>query len=552
MSLGRWRRHLSVFAALLVAVAAGPVVLFAAWRSTFAVLGRDPGIYQYVAWAIAHGERAYVDFREINGPLVYFIHLAFEPVARGDEHVFRVLDALVLGAAGAFAGAALPGMGGVRALATPARERAAWAAAGAVVMLAQYLILGWWHTAQRESFYVVFLLVAAGAQLRAHHRAAPASRGTRALLLLAGFASALPWFGKPTMVVFTVLQAGALLADDYGMPSRRARLAWLAGGAAAATVAMTAATWAIGDPWRGLRIILLEVPREYRFIWARRPLELYFLWRNGPKLNYALPTLALALALVYARVVPRRALTPAAMLAGGLVTFVAQQKGFPYHLHGALAGTHLVWLCLLACVVRRHRRRWWLGGAGAAAVAAMSIFYAASSDPMRAKWVARGRTAEQRDSAAYLDEFASNDYFPADLRAAGRFLRERTPEDARVQLYGMDPYVLYFARRRSATPFLYSFELDVDAAIAGGTGAEPSPADVDWLRGAARAHEDELVAGLERRAPAAFVFVDRMPFSFPASAVESFAEHCPRAHAWMAARYAPAADFRHVHVWLAK
>lgn len=550
MSLGRWRRHLSLFAALFI-FATVPFVAISAWRSTFAILGRDPGIYQYVAWGITHGERAYVDFREINGPLVYFIHLAILPIARGDEHVFRIVDTLMLAAASAFVGASLPGLGGRQHLVVRTRERAVWALATAVLLVAQYQILSWWNTAQRESFYVLFLLVATGAQLRAHHRLAPASRMTRALLFVAGLSSAMTWFGKPTMVLFTLLQLGSLMLDGYGLPTRRVRFVWFALGGLAAVLGMTAATFAIGDPIRGLRIILSDVPRTYYFIWSRRYVELYFMWGNGPKLNYAIPTLILSVALVLARIVPKRTLAPVAILVGGLLTFFLQQKGFPYHLHSALVGTHVVWLALLACLVRSQRKRWWIGAAGATFVAAMSIFYATSSDAWRT-WRERAMAAGARETDKYFEPYTSFDYFPADMRHAATFVREHTDPESRVQMYGMDPYFLFFAERRSASSFIYSFELNVDAAIEGGSGAKPSPADVDWLRALARTHEDQLIAQLEQRPPSAFVLIDRMPFTFPEDAVVDFEQHCPRAYAWMTDRYAPAARFHHVHVWLAR
>jgi hypothetical protein len=320
----------------------------------------------------------------------------------------------------------------------------------------------------------------------------------------------------------------------------------------AAIVVMIGATFAIGDPLRGASIIVSEAAHNYRFIWARRYAELYFVFWNGAKLNYIFVTLLATTPLIALRIVPLRVLAPAGLMIGGLVTFFGQQKGFPYHLHGALAGTHLTWLAILAWVVRAQRRRWWLGASGIAFVVAMTVFYATSSESFDKKWSTIGRTREMRESSEYYAKFPTNDFFAMDMRNAASFVRERTAADARVQTWGMDPYFLFLAERRSASSFIYSFELDVDAAIIGGSGAQPSPEDVEWLHSTARAHEDRMLAELESRRPAAFVFFDRMPFSFPTEAVANFSEHCPRAYAWMIERYAPAEHFHHVHVWLAK
>src|ERR1700689_1864165 len=55
-------------------------------------LGRDQGIFQYVAWAVRHGARDYRDVRDVNGPLTHLIHLVFQMLGGADEHRFRVLD----------------------------------------------------------------------------------------------------------------------------------------------------------------------------------------------------------------------------------------------------------------------------------------------------------------------------------------------------------------------------------------------------------------------------------------------------------------------------
>ena len=38
-------------------------------RASYTTLGRDQGIFQYIAWAIGRGERDYGDIRDVNGPL---------------------------------------------------------------------------------------------------------------------------------------------------------------------------------------------------------------------------------------------------------------------------------------------------------------------------------------------------------------------------------------------------------------------------------------------------------------------------------------------------
>jgi hypothetical protein len=114
----------------------------------------------------------------------------------------------------------------------------------------------------------------------------------------------------------------------------------------------------------------------------------------------------------------------------------------------------------------------------------------------------------------------------------------------------MDPYLLFLAGRLSATPYIYAYDLDADAALAGGTGARPDAAQAARVRAIQEAHQADLLSRLRARPPAAFVFFDDAPLLSEASAWEDFADHCPEAAAWVDARYREVARFGHDHVWL--
>jgi len=173
------------------------------------------------------------------------------------------------------------------------------------------------------------------------------------------------------------------------------------------------------------------------------------------------------------------------------------------------------------------------------------------SPHVRAAWLTWGaRTPEQRATREYFARFPEPDFFPFELRQAAGFVRARTAPTERVQTYGMDPYVLFLAARLSATPYIYAYDLNVDAALAGGTGGRPSEAQADRIRAMREEHETDLVERLRAQPPAAFVFVDGAPLVTRADAWDDFEEHCPRAAAWVRPRYREAARFGHVHVWL--
>jgi len=547
----RIAKRIWLIAPALIALPALFPTILSAYKSTFATFGRDQGIYQWVAWAITHGERAWVDFREINGPLIYFIHLAMMPIARGDEHVFRVFDVVTFALVGALVGAALPGLGARK---TRGHERWLWPLAGAVVLVAQYQTYSWWDCAQRESFYAMFQLAGIACQLIAQHRSAPHARGTSAWLILAGLFGAFPWFGKPTMIAFTVAQVVVLALDGHGLGTRRRRIGTFLLGCAITCIALGAASFAIGDPLRGLAILVTDVPREYRFIWARSFLELYREWGNPPRLNLVFA--GLFVGVIVACLSPRRALGFVALLAFGVGTFFLQRKGFPYHLHQASAATHVVFVMGVVVAARRARagRPAWMAACilGAALIGYRVFDDSISSSAMTSDWDDLGSTRHKRESDAYLAAFGWGDFYARDLRHAGAYIAANTGADERVQLYGMDPYLLYFAQRKSASPFIYGFELNLDAAMIGGNGARPDAEDVAWLRATASAHEDELMRDVESRPPGAFALIDHMPFMYADSSELDLRFHCPRVYDFMTSRYSRAARFGHIVIWLPK
>lgn len=559
MDTGKWLKRgaaaLPALVPLVVFAISGVAVAGALRKLTFAILGRDQGIFQYVAWALAHGSRDYVDLHEINGPLVPLIHMVIMAVGGADEHVFRTVDAVVSSLVFFGVGALLPGITARPSDPEPGWAlRVAWGLAAWATLGAQYVVFGWWDTSQRESFYDLFLLASIALQL---HASRPARGGVDRRLLwgLVGLLGALTWFGKPTCALFTVLQVGVTLVDRQDRTPRRARVAAIGAGAAVAAAGMLAFIAAYGDVAGFFRIVLLESPRLYRPIWAKSIAECYVAWGNAPKLNYGLATAAGVLVLAATRRLPARFYAVATLLFGGLVAFFIQGKAFPYHMHPITAGARLVWLAALAAATER-----WATGAApwrravpvlcAAAIGWQCLDDARLSPYAKSEWDVAGATAPMRQTKAYVDEFPWEDFFAWELRQTASFLDATTEPQDRVQLYGMDPYVLFLARRQSASPHIYSFELNVDASLAGGSGGHPDAAERAWLESVAREHADEMQAALERQPPAAFVLIDRVPFTYPPDSEVDLTQHCPATSAWMAARYRRAVRFGGIRVWL--
>jgi hypothetical protein len=534
----------------------------ATYRASLTTIGRDQGIFHYIAWAVSRGDVDYRDIRDVNGPLVHLIHLVMLKLGAGDEHRFHVLDLVATGASFAIVGAILPSIMRKGRPSLGWLERLAWAFAAWVTLMGQYALYLYWNQAQRESFCDWFLLPSIALQmtgLRDGARAAPLGAPRVFRRVVAIFAlSTICWFGKPSFVLFTVMQLGVLLFDRDNPLSARTRLkASIIGGALGAVVPVLFLL-RYGDIAAFLQITLRDVPQIYRFIWARSAPEI--LGDEGP-LGVATMGLAVSAtltALVVARELPRRLLVLALAPTCGLVAAIAQHKGFGYHFHPLTATTHIGLMVIVVYLWGRFRtepRKRPLGrllALGATVAYALVIASNMRLSPhTRAVWIlAGGETEERRNEEEYFDQFKSHDFFPWDMRQGAWYLSTVTSPDARVQVYGMDPYILFLAQRRSATPYIYAYDLNADAALDGGWSNRPTWLEAEHIRAVRAAHERDLLVRLKKAPPEAFAFIDHAPLMSYFEAWEDLRHCCSETATWVAEHYHPARSFGEVHVWL--
>lgn len=554
-------RHLRALVFPLV-IALPPLawVVDATHRASLTTLGRDQGIFQYVAWAIENGAVDYRDVRDVNGPLTHLIHYVFLRMGGWDEHRFRTLDFAVSGFTFALFGWCLPGI--LKKTRVLVSERIGWAFAAWVVLSAQLLQYLWWDLAQRESFFDWFVLSAVGVQLVAQRDLAKEdSRNARILIGLAGALSAIPWLGKPTYALFSFGQLAALLVDGSSkLPRKRAFALFAIGGVLGALVPLTF-LFLFGDARAFFHIYFVDVPAMYRFMMPRSPAEILSLEWGGTTAVLSLATSALVLALVWDGQIPRRFVSIALLPLSGLGSVIAQAKGFPYHFHPVTLGLSAEWLLLVAWLVERFR-----AAPRARTFARLVPFLAAMSLAIKVGvnmqgsphiqdiWIlGKAGDAETRESHDYLIYFTNTDFFPWDLRETAAYLRSHTSDKDRVQVYGMDAYVLFLARRMSATPYIYAYDLNSDAAIGGSWmphGLRPNPQQAEKIREIVASHDHDMRQKLEASPPAAFVFFDGAPLTSEDDAFIDFADHCPESAPWMREHYRFAAKFGHDQVWL--
>jgi hypothetical protein len=539
---------------LLVAVPSAYWVWDAHVRASWGPLGRDAGIFQYVGWAIGNGAKVYRDVRDVNGPLTAFIHLLFQKLGGADEHRLHVLDQLANAAVFALVGACVPALSTRR---VPAATTLGFAFAACAALSAQYLSYGYFDIVERESFADLFILTSMGLQILAQRdlREPSAERRWGPLLAAAAAASAIAWFGKPTCGLFTIVQVVALLVDDVAT-TRLKRLVPFAGGGAVGVALCLGLLSVYGDVKAWARISFFDVPALYRFIWHTSPTAIARWPGYDLKIAAACLATGATLVLIWRQRLPRRALPIALMPVAGVLAVFVQTKGFAYHFHHATAGAALAFVVVVHAAweatetvpaERRPASRGIASGLSLFASGLVAAIAMNTPDPPAPSSPAEAYSEER------LARFERSYFSPIDLRRAANFLSGRTEPDETVQTYGLDPYVLFLAKRKGASPYIYNYDLNADSALIGGLytgGAVPSPAQAAHIRSMREAHETDMLERFARAPPAAFVFIDQTPLLTTADATVDFAWHCPRAARWIREHMRYAVTLGTVQIWL--
>lgn len=115
--------------------------------------------------------------------------------------------------------------------------------------------------------------------------------------------------------------------------------------------------------------------------------------------------------------------------------------------------------------------------------------------------------------------------------------------------------MLFLAERLSATPYIYAYDLNPDAALGGSwipTGLRPNGPEADRIRALHREHVEDFTARVSKALPAAFVFFDKSPLISNESALVDFTEQCRKVAALVNEHYVETAAFGEIHVHLRK
>jgi hypothetical protein len=452
-----------------------------AWRSRAWPVIHDVALMHYAAWRIGDGAVPYRDLFDMNQPGAYLVHCAVLRTLGAGDLAWRVFDLAWLGLTAAV----------VAALAAPWGAPAA--AGGALVLIVYHLAGGAWQAGQRDFVLCVFLLLGALGVVRWLERRRLASLAWSGAALGAGITL------KPHAALF----AGALALVVAVAAARAGGTAAAASAAAVFVVAVAAApvgvlAWlsAAGGlaAWRDIVTGYL-LPLYSRL--GRSAAWSVYRWHAWIPLGLG-ALASLAVAGLRGGGGPRH-LVAGLGLAYGVVHYVAQGKGWEYHLYPLAAfAAVLVGAELPAALAAR--RRLVAGALAACLVAALLLLGAKGLEASPASlWWERERTVRALE---------------ADLRA------RLAPGDT-VQVLDTTEGGIHALLRlgvRQPTRFMYDFHFFHD---------ESAPVIL-----ALRA---ELIRGLDARPPRVIVLFER---GWPGGGYERV-ERFPELAARLRERYEP-------------
>lgn len=187
-SLLHWQsRSLRVASTALPACALLLVLVVSLSRNLFYPMGTDQALYQFIAERVIAGQRLYVDVWDQNWPGIVGIHWLATILFGGTELGLRLFDAC------------WQGLTLIALITLGRRDRDSWSLGlvAALIYALTYYGMGFLHTAQREGFASLPLLLALHAVIPG--RNAPGTGRRLGLLLAGGAAGFIPFAIKPTL-----------------------------------------------------------------------------------------------------------------------------------------------------------------------------------------------------------------------------------------------------------------------------------------------------------------------------------------------------------------
>ncbi len=328
---------------------------------------------------------------------------------------------------------------------------AAWAATAVVygfLTTCSYLAA----TTNREAFYSVVGCTGHGRALCL--RDVPATNAS-VLAFAGGLALMSMCFGKPTGIIFPCTGALALLVrDPETLATRRLRIRMALYGAWACVAGFVLALLLFGS-LRGYFFWCVQLPMVgNKFVWRMDWLKLVYLQYADIRM-VALLSLVVGSAAIAWGLLPARAVGFVIAPLLHWLSFCAQARGFPHQSVPVVATAHVLALVLVASLWERGREERILGVLAPIMLALIGYHALQNLEASPFKW---------DGNPAYWGR--ASDRFCDPEKRAGEFLKKHTSPDDRVFAYTVSPrgdnaaIILFYAERRTASPFHYSPWLD--------------------------------------------------------------------------------------------
>jgi hypothetical protein len=366
-------RPISVGSALVVA-GFGALAALLAWRSLAWPLIHDVALMHYAAWRIGEGAVPYRDLFDMNQPGTYLIHLAVLRTLGGGDLAWRIVDLAWLAATA----------GAIAALAAPWGALAS--AAGAVLFASYQLAGGAWQAGQRDFLVCLFLLLGALGVARW------LEGGRLVTLVWSGAALGAGITVKPHVAVFVGALAAVIAIAALrpcGVPTAAGVTAVFVASAASAPIAVLAWLAASGGLSAWYEIVTGYLLPLYSRLGRTAPWTVY---RWHAWIPIALGVTVSLLSAVMRRHAHWRHLVAVLGVGYGVVHYVAQGKGWEYHLY-PLAAFAAVLVAAELPAALAMRRRLVAGALAAALVASLVLLGAKGLEAAPAEyWWARHAT----------------------------------------------------------------------------------------------------------------------------------------------------------------
>ncbi len=492
----------------------------------------DTAMMQFTGWGIRHGLKLYRDTGTTDGPFIHFLQAAIQIVFGESDRVLRTTDIALQITGSAAMGALLAPRKGLSRGARRASQ-VCWAGASVIVWMSYYMSQSWLSTTNREAFYSV---VGCTGMVALYVSGTLSDRAGRIAAFTGGFLCMSMCFGKPTGVIFPAVGALALLiAEPELIPTRRTRIRMSLYGAGACVLLFALLLLLFGS-FRGYFYWSVEIPYIGNRFYGHMDWTKLLIVRDPDLRILAFGSLIIGAVAIAWKLLPGRALVFVISPFLHWLSYCAQARGYAHQALPVNATAYLFALVLAARLWELGSEERSVGVLAAIVLAFLGVNALEKFDASPYKW--SGNPAEWDKPR---DGFADPE------KEAGAFIKARTKPDDRVFAYTNSPrgdnghVVLYYAQRRTASPFLYQPWLD-PLELLPTSERTPSPKELAALTDMQTRNRQIACESVLRNHPAAIVY----------ASLDRIANVCPPLREMLQRDFQEANVIADLHIFLRK